>query len=156
MSEKLKLDDIDLKILSFLMQDAQMSYTEIAKHVFVSGGTVHVRMKKMQQMKVVIGSELRIDFTKLGYDIKAFLGIFLEKSAYYNHVIRQLKQIPEIVSVDYTTGNYSMFALMYCKDTNHLRDVLHDKIQKVQGIERTETIISLSEDIKRPPGLLNQ
>ena len=54
MSEKLKLDDIDLKILSFLMQDAQMSYTEIAKHVFVSGGTVHVRMKKMQQMKVVI------------------------------------------------------------------------------------------------------
>lgn len=156
MSEKLKLDDIDLKILSFLMQDAQMSYTEIAKHVFVSGGTVHVRMKKMQQMKVVIGSELRIDFTKLGYDIKAFLGIFLEKSAFYNDVIRQLKQIPEIVSVDYTTGNYSMFALMYCKDTNHLRDVLHDKIQKVQGIERTETIISLSEDIKRPPGLLNQ
>lgn len=138
------------------MQDAQMSYTEIAKHVFVSGGTVHVRMKKMQQMKVVIGSELRIDFTKLGYDIKAFLGIFLEKSAFYNDVIRQLKQIPEIVSVDYTTGNYSMFALMYCKDTNHLRDVLHDKIQKVQGIERTETIISLSEDIKRPPGLLNQ
>ena len=156
MSEKLKLDDIDLKILSFLMQDAQMSYTEIAKHVFVSGGTVHVRMKKMQQMKVVIGSELRIDFTKLGYDIKASLGIFLEKSAFYNDVIRQLKQIPEIVSVDYTTGNYSMFALMYCKDTNHLRDVLHDKIQKVQGIERTETIISLSEDIKRPPGLLNQ
>lgn len=156
MSEKLKLDDVDLKILSFLMQDAQMSYTEIAKHVFVSGGTVHVRMKKMQQMGVVIGSELRIDFTKLGYDIKAFLGIFLEKSAFYNDVIKQLKQIPEIVSVDYTTGNYSMFALMYCKDTNHLRDVLHDKIQKVQGIERTETIISLSEDIKRPPGLLNQ
>ena len=156
MSGKLKLDDVDLKILSFLMQDAQMSYTEIAKHVFVSGGTVHVRMKKMQQLGVVIGSELRIDFTKLGYDIKAFLGIFLEKSAFYNDVIKQLKQIPEIVSVDYTTGNYSMFALMYCKDTNHLRDVLHDKIQKVQGIERTETIISLSEDIKRPPGLLNQ
>ncbi len=156
MSEKLKLDDVDLKILSFLMQDAQMSYTEIAKHVFVSGGTVHVRMKKMQQLGVVIGSELRIDFTKLGYDIKAFLGIFLEKSAFYNDVIKQLKQIPEIVSVDYTTGNYSMFALMYCKDTNHLRDVLHDKIQKVQGIERTETIISLSEDIKRPPGLLSQ
>lgn len=156
MSEKLKIDDVDLKILSFLMQDAQMSYTEIAKHVFVSGGTVHVRMKKMQQLGVVIGSELRIDFTKLGYDIKAFLGIFLEKSAFYNDVIKQLKQIPEIVSVDYTTGNYSMFALMYCKDTNHLRDVLHDKIQKVQGIERTETIISLSEDIKRPPGLLNQ
>ncbi len=156
MSEKLKLDDVDLKILSFLMQDAQMSYTEIAKHVYVSGGTVHVRMKKMQQLGVVVGSELRIDFTKLGYDIKAFLGIFLEKSAFYNDVIKQLKQIPEIVSVDYTTGNYSMFALMYCKDTNHLRDVLHDKIQKVQGIERTETIISLSEDIKRPPGLLSQ
>lgn len=156
MAEKLKLDEVDLKILSHLMQDAQMPYTEIAKKVFVSGGTVHVRMKKLFQMGVISGAELRLNYSKLGYDIKAFLGIYLEKSALYSDVIDQLEQIPEILSVDYTTGNYSMFALIYCKDTNHLRDVLHDKIQKVQGIERTETIISLSEDIKRPPAILNQ
>ena len=83
------------------------------------------------------------------FDIKAFLGVYLEKGALYGSVLQQLEKIPEIVNVDYTTGNYSMFVKILCRDTNHLREILHDKIQKVNGIERTETIISLNEDLNR-------
>ena len=61
-----------------------------------------------------------------------------------------LKKIPEIVSAHYTTGNYSIFARIICKDTNHLRQVLHDNIQSIDGIQRTETFISLEESINRP------
>jgi Lrp/AsnC family transcriptional regulator, regulator for asnA, asnC and gidA len=149
MSKNSEIDSIDLKILALLSEDAKMPYTEIAKKVFVSGGTVHVRMRKLEEMGVVLGATLKIDYSKLGYDITAFLGIFLEKSSYFDRVAAELEQIPEVVSLHYTTGPYSMYCRIYCKDTNHLREVLHDKIQKIDGVERTESIISLEERVQR-------
>jgi Lrp/AsnC family transcriptional regulator, regulator for asnA, asnC and gidA len=108
-----------------------------------------VRMRKLEEMGVVLGSTLKIDYSKLGYDITAFLGIFLEKSSYFDRVAAELEQIPEVVSLHYTTGPYSMYCRIYCKDTNHLREVLHDKIQKIDGVERTESVISLEERVQR-------
>lgn len=145
-----EIDNIDLKILSLLMQDATMPYTEIAKEVFVSSGTVHVRMKKMEQMGIVKSSQLVIDYAQIGYDISAFLGIYLKESSFYDDTVQELKKIPEILSLNYTTGNYSIFAKIICKDTKHLMEVLHVKIQKINGIERTETFISLQEEFNRP------
>jgi Lrp/AsnC family transcriptional regulator for asnA, asnC and gidA len=149
MSSNLEIDNVDLKILTLLMEDANMAYTEIAKRVYVSGGTVHVRMKKMQEMGIVTGAQLTIDYSKLGFDIIAFLGIYLEKSSMYSEVAALLEQIPEIVNIHYTTGIYSIFAKIVCRDTKHLRNVLHDKIQNVKGIQRTETFISLEETVER-------
>ena len=149
MEKILDIDNVDLKIISLLNEDAKTPYTEIAKKVFVSSGTVHVRMKKLEDMGVVKSATLTIDFSKLGYDISAFLGIYLEKSSLYDSVIEKLKGISEVVSAYYTTGNYSIFAKIICRDTNHLRLVL-DKIQKVEGIDRTETLIVLEESINSP------
>ena len=149
MDKELQIDNTDRKILAILMNDASMPYTDVAKKVFVSGGTVHVRMKKMEEMGIVKGTQLRIDYAKLGYDITAFLGVYLEKSSFYDEALKGLKEIAEVVDVNYTTGNYSMFVKLICRDTQHLRAVLHDKIQKVSGIQRTETFISLDESIAR-------
>jgi len=103
----MEIDDIDRKILSILMRNAKLPYTEVAKEVHVSGGTVHVRMKKMEELGIIKGFQLVIDPTKLGYDITAYLGIYLEKSSYYENVIEALRTIPEMGSAHYTTGNYS-------------------------------------------------
>ena len=149
MNKNSEIDNTDLRILSLLMENAGLPYTEIGKRVFVSGGTVHVRMKKMEQMGIVKGSQLLIDPTKLGWDISAFLGIYLDKSSLYEEVAQDLEKIPEVVNIHYTTGIYSIFAKIACRDTGHLREVLHDKIQKVKGIQRTETFISLEERISR-------
>jgi Lrp/AsnC family transcriptional regulator for asnA, asnC and gidA len=149
MNKNSEIDNTDLKILSLLMENAGLPYTEIGKRVFVSGGTVHVRMKKMEQMGIVKGSQLLIDPAKLGWDISAFLGVYLDKSSLYEEVAADLEKIPEVVNIHYTTGIYSIFAKIVCRDTGHLREVLHDKIQKVKGIQRTETFISLDERINR-------
>lgn len=146
---KENIDEIDLKILRILIEDAKASYGEIGEKVFLSPGAVHTRVKKMETTGIIIGSGISIDTKKLGWDISAFLGIYLEKSEQYDDVVTQLKKIPEIVGINYTTGNYSIFVKMMCRDTAHLRNVLHDKIQKVQGIQRTETIISLEESLNR-------
>lgn len=149
MESNSEIDNTDLKILSLLMENASLPYTDIAKKISVSGGTIHVRMKKMEQLGIVKGSQLKIDYSKLGYDITAFIGIYLDKSSYFDQAAKDLENIPEVVNVHYTTGNYSMFVKILCRDTQHLREVLHDKIQKVAGIQRTETLISLDEPLNR-------
>ena len=150
------IDKLDRQILSILMRDAKMPYTDIAKKLFVSGGTVHVRMRKLEQMGVVKEANLKVVHSLLGYDISAFIGIYLDKSSLYQEVIEQLEGIPEVVAAHYTTGNYSIFLRIVCKDTDHLREVLSDKIQSIAGIQRTETFISLEESINRPINILEE
>ncbi len=150
MARTYELDDTDRKILNLLIQDAKTPYTEIARQVQVSGGTVHVRMARLEELGIVTGATLRLDLSKLGFDINAFLGIYLLKSSVYASVVAQLREIPEVVSIHFTTGAYGVFARLVCRDTQHLRDVLHDRVQLIEGIERTETLISLEEVINRP------
>src|SRR5919107_3727257 len=149
MTGKLNFDKLDYRILNELMETAEISYAELGKKLFVSGGTIHVRIKKMQELGIVKGTKLNVDLKAMGYDVIAFIGIFLEKSSLYDEVVQELRKIPEIVRLNYTTGNYSMFAEIVCKDISELRYVLHDKLQKIKGIERTETFISLEESFAR-------
>jgi len=149
MAFDLNIDKLDLKIIQQLTQDASMSYAELGKQLFVSAGTIHVRIKKLREMGVINGMKFQVDLKKLGYDVIAFIGIYLEKSSLYDTVAKDLKKIPEIVRMNYTTGNYSIFAEIVCKDIAQLRTILHDELQKIKGIERTETFISLEESLNR-------
>jgi Lrp/AsnC family transcriptional regulator for asnA, asnC and gidA len=155
MAAKLNLDKLDLQIIHHMMEDAETSYADLGKKLFVSGGTIHVRIKKLQEAGVVKGTRLNVDLKQLGHDVIAFIGIYLEKSSLYDSVEKELQKISEIVRLNYTTGNYSMFAEVVCKDINQLRFVLHDQLQKIKGIERTETFISLEESFNRNAKVLN-
>jgi Lrp/AsnC family transcriptional regulator for asnA, asnC and gidA len=155
MAAKLNLDKLDLQIIHHMMEDAETSYADLGKKLFVSGGTIHVRIKKLQEAGIVKGTKLSVDLKQLGHDVIAFIGIYLEKSSLYYSVEKELQKISEIVRLNYTTGNYSMFAEVVCKDINQLRFVLHDQLQKIKGIERTETFISLEESFNRNAKVLN-
>ena len=149
MASKLNLDKLDLQIIQEMLQNAETPYAELGKKLFVSGGTIHVRIKKLEGYGIVKGKKLSVNLKELGYDITAFVGIFLEKSSLYDVVAKELEKIPEIIRLNYTTGNYSMYIEIVCKDINQLRYVLHDELQKIKGIERTETFISLEEGFNR-------
>ena len=146
MSPNYQIDNIDLKILNVLSKNAKMPYTEVAKKVFVSGGTVHVRMRKLEKMGVVRGTKLDIDYDKLGFNISSYMGIYLEKSFLYKETVKSLKKIPEIVEIHAITGQYTIFIKIICKDTSHFRNFL-DTVHKVKGITRTETFMSFEETI---------
>ncbi len=149
MQNKLHLDKLDYQIIQEMMSNAEISYADLGKKLFVSGGTIHVRIKKLEDSGIVQGRRLAVDLKALGYDVVAFIGIYLEKSSMYDAVAKELKKIPQVVRVNYTTGNYGMFIEIVCKDIQQLRFVLHDELQKIKGIDRTETIISLEESFSR-------
>jgi Lrp/AsnC family transcriptional regulator for asnA, asnC and gidA len=149
MTPKLNIDKLDLQIINGMIDNAELSYAELGKKLFVSGGTIHVRIKKLEELGIVSGKRLNVNLKQLGYDITAFVGVYLEKSSLYDGVAEDLQSIPQIVRLNYTTGNYSMFIEIVCKNIEELRSVLHDKLQKIKGIERTETFISLDQGFCR-------
>lgn len=149
MPTKLNLDKLDLQIIHEMLHNGEAPYAELGKKLFVSGGTIHVRIKKLEELGIVNGKKINVDLKQLGYDITAFVGIILEKNSLYDVVAKELEAIPEIVRLNYTTGNHSMFIEVICKDINELRTVLHDELQKIKGIERTETFLSLNEGFCR-------
>lgn len=144
-----QIDKLDREILGILIKDAKIPYTDIAKRLIVSAGTIHVRMKRLERLGIVRGATLIIDPAKIGYDMTAFVGIYLIKGSAYKDVISEINKIPEIIEAYFTTGEYSIFAKVVCKNTEHLREVINDQLQPITGISRTETIISLGESIKK-------
>lgn len=154
MAKKIELDELDHQIIALLMEDAKRPYTDLAEQLYVSGGTIHVRMNKLREAGIVQGESLVVNHTLLGYDITSFLGVYLQKSSMYDDVSQQFAAIREIVSAHYTTGVYSVFIKVICRDTDHLRETLA-AIQAIDGVQRTETFISLEAAIDRPLQLLD-
>jgi Lrp/AsnC family transcriptional regulator for asnA, asnC and gidA len=144
-----QLDELDFQILSILFNDSRTPFLEIARQCHVSGGTIHVRMKKMEDMGIIKGTKLLVDNSKLGYDVCCFIGIRLDKSSSYTHVLEELKVITEIVEIHYTTGDYSILIKILCKNVSHLQDLLMNKIHTINGIQSTSTFISLQKPVDR-------
>ncbi len=145
-----ELDHLDKQILNLLIKDAREPFTEIAKKLNVSGGTVHFRVRKLEEAGVINGSNLNISPEKLGYDIVAYLGINMKNSQLDKAGIEALKSVPEIVELNITTGEYTLLAKIVCKDTKNLYHVLSNKIQSIEGVLKTETFICLDEVLSKP------
>ena len=79
----------------------------------------------------------------------AFIGIYLDKAIRNPEAVQQLKKIPEVIECHYTTGNWSILIKILCHDNEHLMTLLNHKIQTIEGVSRTETYISLNQQIKR-------
>lgn len=144
-----QLDELDYQILDILIKDSRTPYLEVARLCHVSGGTIHVRMKKMEDMGIIKGTKLIIDSAKLGYDVCCFVGVYLDKSTSFSYVSEEMRKIKEIVELHYITGEYSLFVKVICKSISDLQDLLVNKINLITGIQRTDTFISLSQPVDR-------
>lgn len=146
---QIEIDGIDKEILRDLMEDARKPILQIAKKVGISGAAIHQRLKKLEQAGVIIGSRFIVDNKVLGYTTVAFVGVYLEKAANNSDAVRELKKIPEVLECHYTTGNWSVLIKIICRDNEHLMQMLNKKIQTIEGVSRTETFISLDQQIER-------
>jgi Lrp/AsnC family transcriptional regulator for asnA, asnC and gidA len=148
-NKKVLIDGLDKVILKALMTNARESINEIAKTAGISGAAVHQRLKKLEKTNLISGSQLVINPKVLGYKTMAFIGIYLDKAIRNPEAVKQLEKIPEVIECHYTTGNWSILIKILCEDNQHLMNVLNHKIQTIEGVSRTETFISLNQQIKR-------
>ncbi len=144
-----ELDGIDKKILRHLMEDARKPILEIARKIGISGAAIHQRLRKLEASKVISGSKFIINPKVLGYTTMAYIGIYLDRAMSNPRAVKELEKIPEVLECHYTTGNWSILIKVLCKDNEHLMQVLNKSIQQIDGVSRTETFISLNQQIDR-------
>ncbi len=148
-NENVKIDGIDKKILRYLMQDARKPILEIARNIGISGAAIHQRLRKLEKSGLIAGSKFVINPKILGYTTMAYIGIFLDKAMSNPAAVKALEKIPEVLECHYTTGNWSILIKVLCRDNEHLMQVLNRDIQQIEGVSRTETFISLNQQIDR-------
>lgn len=149
MQNNLKIDGIDKEILRNLMEDARRPILEIARKVGISGAAIHQRLRKLEASGLILGSKFVVDPKVLGYKTMAFIGVFLDKAVSNPKAVKKLQDIPEVIECHYTTGNWSIFIKILCHDNEHLMNLLNNDIQPIEGVSRTETFISLHQQIDR-------
>ena len=147
--QKITIDGIDKIILRLLTQNARTPIMAISKETGISGAAVHQRLKKLEKAEVISGSQIILNPKILGFKTMAFIGIYLDKAIRNPEAVKQLEQIDEVIECHYTTGNWSIFVKLLCRDNEHLMELLNKKIQSVEGVSRTETFISLQQQLDR-------
>lgn len=151
---KFKLDDVDHQILDILIQNTRVPFTDIAKKLLISAGTVHVRVKKMEEAGIITGSSLNLDYKKLGYSFIAYVGVFLNNTSQTKFVLERVQEIPYVTVAHITTGKFNIFCKIRARDTYHAKEIIF-KLDDIDGVLRTETMISLEESINDKKRLMH-
>ena len=144
-----KLDHVDFNILNILAENAQTPYTDVAKKLIISPGTVHMRMRKMREMGLITGATLSLDYAKMGWKMTIFLGIFLSEINLFKKVMKKLNEIEEVVKIHHVTGKYDIFIKMHARDSFHYKQVYQDEILSITGIRGIESFISIELNVER-------
>ena len=139
-NQNIQIDGIDKKILRALMEDARTPILEIARSVGISGAAIHQRLRKLEKSGLISGSKFVLNPKVLGFTTMAYIGIYLDKAMSNPEAVRQLKKIPEVLECHYTTGNWSIFIKILCKDNEHLMEVLNKDIQSITGVSRPKLL----------------
>jgi len=147
--KELRIDGIDKVILKHLINDARTPILSIAREIGISGAAIHQRLRKLEASGLIEGSKIMINPKILGYQTLAFVGIYLETASKYSEAIKRLNEIPEVIESHFTTGNWAILIKVLCKNNEHLLQILNEKIQGIKGVSRTETFISLDQQINR-------
>lgn len=149
MENKIQIDDVDRKILSYLIKNARIPFLEIARECGISGAAIHQRVKKMEDAGIVDGSSFNVKPRALGFKVCAFIGVTLDHAHKYKTVVREIKKIPEVVECHFITGNYTFLIKILCKNHQHLMNLLINTLQNIPGIAKTESFIALEQPIDR-------
>lgn len=151
----MKLDEVDHQILDILIDNTRIPFTDISKRLLISAGTVHVRVKKMEEAGIIKGSSLNLDYVKLGYSFIAYVGIFLEKTHRTASVLKALENIPFVTVAHITTGKFNIFCKVRAQNTLNAKEIIF-LIDDIEGVSRTETMISMEESINDKKRLMHR
>jgi len=142
------LDELDVKILSLLGEDARMSCREVAEKLGVASGTVYNRVRRMTEDGVIKGYIPLLDYAKLGYGLAALVMIQVE-GQHLVEVENVLSKSPEVMAVYDVTGEFDVAVLARFKSQASMNKFIKDTL-KISYIRRTVTNIILNA-VKEDP-----
>ena len=144
-----KFDSMDLRIIAALSADARIPFSQLAEKLHVSNSLIHQRFKKIKDSGVLTDAVYQLDPIKLGYETCAYTQIILTNARHHKRVEEELHKIPEIVESVNLAGRYALMVKIYALNNKHLRDIVYEKIQPIEGVEETNTVVSFETSFTR-------
>ena len=141
---KIKLDDIDHQILDMLIENTRTPFTDIAKKLLISAGTVHVRVKKMEDYGLIKGSSLILDYDKLGYTFIAYVGLYIKDTSKIKFIIQRINEIPNVTVAHITTGKFNVFCKIRAKGTTGAKNIIF-RLDEIEALYTTAAMSSPEE-----------
>ena len=146
----MKVDDLDLQILSELSNDASISVPRLSKKIDVNSSVVYSRIKRLVKRKLIERFTIVVNDAELGYEVKALTGINIDIKQRDN-VIEQLFKIDRVREVAEVTGRFDILVTMYAKSLDQMHKMVSEKIGSVEGIQSSESFIEMKSRTKAMP-----
>lgn len=137
-----RLDEVDLKILYELVNNAAISVPAMSRKIGANTSVIYSRIKRLVKLGVIKKYTIVIDDSKLGININAIVGINRDPKA-KQLVYEEIKKIPQVISISEVSGRFDMLVSIGVKNLEELHDVVINKIGKIDGILNTETFVEL-------------
>jgi Lrp/AsnC family transcriptional regulator for asnA, asnC and gidA len=136
-----RLDKVDRDIIAHLQYDGRMPYTDIAAELGISEGSVRRRVKRMtgEHVLQIVGV---VEPQYLDWETAAMVCVGVQ-AGQIDAAAREIAQFPEVSYLFMTSGGFDLFVEVYCRDRDHFATFLSEQLQKVPGVERTETFMIL-------------
>lgn len=140
------IDELNLTLLHALAQDSRVSHRALARSTGMSAPAVSDRIAKLEAEGVIQGYTIQVNWTALGYQVVAYIAVNIGPGVDLADVILGLRAISEVEEVTVVTGSIDLIFRMRARDHKHLRELLLDHVFQVEGIQRTETYLSLGDN----------
>ena len=145
-----KIDDLDLKILSELSNDASVSIPKLSKKINENSSVVYSRINRLVKKKLIERFTIDVNNKELGYTVKSLTGINID-SKQRSVIIEELFKIPGVREVSEVTGRFDILVTMYAKNLGEMHQLISEKIGKITGIIGSESFIEMKTRTKQMP-----
>ena len=139
-----KLDTIDRKLLALLQDDDRLALAELSKRLGVAASTINDRIKRLAKRGVITGFHARVDPEKIGIELLAFMLVGWSDPKVEPAFLKKIRAAEQVLECHHVTGAWNYLLKVRLRNTKELESFLSGTIKAVRGVERTETIITLS------------
>ncbi len=150
-----KVDNLDLQILSELSNDASISVPRLSKKINVNSSVIYSRIKRLVKRKLIERFTIVVNDAELGYDVKALTGINMD-SKKRDHIIEELFKIDGVREIAEVTGRFDILVTMYSKSLENMHKMVSEKIGRIDGIQSSESFIEMKSRTKAMPYMSTQ
>ena len=137
-----RIDDLDLKILSELSNDASISVPKLSKKVNINASVVYSRIKRLVKRGLIKKFTVIINDEALGLNVKALTGINMD-SKLRDNVLNELFKVPEVREVSEVTGRFDVLVTMNARSLDEMHQLISEKVGRIEGVQKTETFIEM-------------
>jgi len=137
-------DDTDRKLLALLQDDDRLALAELSKRIGLAASTINDRIKRLVAQGVISGFHARLEPEKLGLELLAFMLVGWSDPKVEPAFLKKVRAAKPVLECHHVTGAWNYLLKVRLKNTKELEAFLSGTIKAVRGVERTETIITLS------------